>query len=82
MMNDAHDRLLNSPNGLYLAVPKTPVRPASREQLPDDVGLLKDMLWQVLQSNDELNQQVAWLKRALWGQKSEKLVSPEQLGSV
>jgi transposase len=47
--------------------------------LPDDVGLLKAMLWEVLQSNDELVQQVAFLKRALWGKKSEKLVSAEQL---
>jgi transposase len=60
-------------------VPETPLRPTSIEQLPDDVGLLKAMLWEVLQSNDELVQQNAWLKRALWGQKSEKLVSPEQL---
>jgi transposase len=79
VLNDVHDRLPDSPHGLDGAVPKTPVRPASREQLPDDVGLLKDMLWEVLQSNDELSQQNAWLKRVLWGQKSEKLVSPEQL---
>lgn len=37
------------------------------------------MLWEVLQSNDELTQQVAFLKRALWGTKSEKLVSKDQL---
>ena len=55
------------------------VQPTSPEQLPDDPGLLKEMLWQVLQSNDELSQQVAFLKRALWGKKSEKLVSKEQL---
>jgi transposase len=60
-------------------VPKAPLHPTSPDQLPDDVGLLKAMLWEVLQSNDELTQQVAWLERALWGQKSEKLVSPEQL---
>lgn len=60
-------------------VPKPPIQPTSPDQLPDDIGLLKAMLWEVLQSNDELAQQVAWLKRALWGQKSEKFVSPEQL---
>lgn len=71
---------LNIPEDvLPLGVPKKPLAPTSPEQLPDDVGLLKAMLWEVLQSHDELSQQVAWLKRALWGQKSEKLVSPEQM---
>ena len=56
-----------------------PVQPTSPNDLPDDMGLLKAMLWEVLQSNDELVQQVAWLKRALWGQKSEKVPSPDQL---
>jgi transposase len=60
-------------------VRKTPQYPASPEHLPDDVGLLKAMLWEVLESHDELTQQVAWLKRALWGKKSEKLLSPEQM---
>lgn len=64
---------------LHECVPKTPPPLKSPNELPDDVGLLKAMLWEVLQSNDELAQQVAWLKRALWGQKSEKLVSPTQL---
>jgi transposase len=55
------------------------VKLKSRDELPEDVGLLKAMLWEVLESHAELQQQVAWLKRALWGQKSEKMVSPEQL---
>ncbi len=71
--------LNNSQFELPVAVPKKPLHPTSPEQLPDDVGLLKAMLWEVLQSHDELSQQVAWLKRVLWGQKSEKLVSPEQM---
>ena len=58
---------------------KTLPVPTSPEGLPDDVALLKEMLWQVLQSNDELAQQVAWLKRVLWGKKSEKMVSPAQV---
>lgn len=62
-----------------MTVPKTPLYPTSPEQLPDDIGLLKAMLWEVLESHDELTQQVTWLKRALWGKKSEKLVSPEQM---
>lgn len=60
-------------------MPKIPLHPTSPEELPDDVGLLKAMLWQVLESHDELTQQVAWLKRALWGKKSEKLLSPDQM---
>ncbi len=63
-------------------VPKprhTVLQPTSPEQLPDDPDLLKEMLWQVLQSNDELAQQVAFLKRTLWGKKSEKFVSEDQL---
>lgn len=57
----------------------TILQPESPEELPDDIGLLKAMLLQVLESNDELAQQVAWLKRVLWGKKSEKMVSPDQL---
>jgi transposase len=66
-------------DGIEGGVRKTSLRPSSPEQLPDDVGLLKAMLWEALQSNDELAQQVAWLKRVLWGKKSEKLVSDEQM---
>jgi transposase len=50
----------------------------SREDLPDDVEKLKDMVLAALSSNDELAQQVAWLKRVLWGKKSERIASPEQ----
>ena len=71
-MKHADDRI---PGG----VQKTPLYPTSPDELPDDVELLKAMLWQVLESNDELTQQVAWLKRALWGKKSEKMVSAEQM---
>lgn len=66
-------------HALHEGMSRTPPPLKSPDELPDDVGLLKAMLWEVLQSNDELAQQVAWLKRALWGQKSEKLVSPQQL---
>lgn len=68
-----------TPDGVHSAMPKTPLHPRSPDELPDDIGLLKAMLWEVLASHDELTQQVAWLKRALWGKKSEKLVSPEQM---
>lgn len=57
----------------------TVLLPTAPEQFPDDPSLLKEMLWEVLQSNDELSQQVAFLKRALWGKKSEKLVTEDQL---
>jgi transposase len=74
------ENLVNdSLDGVRGVVPRIPLHPSSPEQLPDDVGLLKAMLWQVLESHDELTQQVAWLKRALWGKKSEKLLSPEQM---
>ena len=69
-------------NGIDAGMPDTRteiLQPTSPEELPDDVGLLKEMLWNVLQSHDELAQQVAFLKRALWGKKSEKMVSVEQL---
>lgn len=57
----------------------TVLQPATREELPDDAELLKEMLWNVMQSNDELSQKVAWLQRMLFGKKSEKHVSPDQL---
>lgn len=63
---------------LGVSVPNV-LQPASPDQLPDDVAMLKAMLWEVLQSNEDLTQQVAWLKRMLWGKKSERLVSPDQL---
>lgn len=71
---------MNHPkSGIDAVVIKTPLHPRSPDELPDDVGLLKAMLWEVLASHDELSQQNAWLKRALWGKKSERLVSPEQM---
>lgn len=58
---------------------KNVVRPTSIDELPSDPELLRTMLWAVLQSNDELAQQIAFLKRALWGKKSERDVSEDQL---
>lgn len=58
---------------------QTVVQPTTPDDLPSEPSVLRAMLWEVLQSNDELAQQVAFLKRALWGKKSEKLVSKEQL---
>lgn len=55
------------------------VQPTSIDDLPSDPALLRAMLWEVLQSNDELAHQVAFLKRALWGKKSERDVSADQL---
>ena len=69
----------SAPDGVSVAVPKIPLHPTSPEDLPDDVDLLKAMLLQVLDSHDELTQQVAFLKRQLWGKKSEKLLSPDQM---
>lgn len=64
----------------------TVLQPTSRDELPDDAELLKEMLWNVMQSNDvlaqsndELSQKVAWLQRMLFGKKSEKQVSADQL---
>lgn len=71
--------MIRSAGGLPERVPKTTHQPKSPDDLPDDIGLLKAMLWEVLSAHDELTQQVAWLKRILWGKKSEKLVSPEQV---
>jgi transposase len=72
--------LLPTADGVLDAiVPSTPLRPTSPDELPDDVTLLKAMLWEAMQSNNDLTQQVAWLKRVLWGKKSERFVSPEQL---
>ncbi len=58
---------------------RTVLRPTTPDELPSDPDQLRVMLWEVLQVNDELTQQVAFLKRALWGKKSEKLVSADQL---
>ena len=58
---------------------KTILQPESIDDLPDDADLLKSMLWEVLQSNEDLSNQLIWLKRTLWGKKSEKLVSKDQL---
>jgi len=56
------------------------IDPTCREQLPDDLGLLKDMVQQLAVSNDELTQKVAWFQRALWGKKSERLAEAETDG--
>lgn len=69
-------------NGLHESMSSdrsTVLHPTTPEELPDDAVLLKEMLWSALQSNDELSQKVAWLQRMLFGKKSEKLVSPDQL---
>lgn len=62
------------------------LQPTTRDALPDDAELLKDLLWSALQSNEELaqskgelEQKIAWLQRMLFGKKSERLISPEQL---
>ncbi len=69
-------------NGIEEDVPNAPSivpHPTTREALPDDPDVLKDMLLGALQSNDELAQKVSWLQRMLFGKKSERLVSADQL---
>jgi len=60
------------------------VDPTCREQLPNDLGLLKDMVLdlasfndKLTQTNQELTQKVAWFQRALWGKKSERLTETQ-----
>jgi transposase len=45
----------------------------SKEQLPDDTGTLKQMVLTLLGQIDDLNGQLVYLKRQLFGHKSEKL---------
>ena len=52
---------------------KRVVHPTHREELPDDPELLKEMVLQLAQSNEDLAQKVAWFQRAMWGKKSERL---------
>ena len=49
---------------------KRVVHPTHREELPDDPELLKEMVLQLAQSNEDLAQKVAWFQRAMWGKKS------------
>ena len=52
---------------------KRVVHPTNREELPDDPELLKEMVLQLAQSNEELAQKVAWFQRPMWGKQSERL---------
>jgi hypothetical protein len=45
----------------------------SIEQLPDDTNTLKQMVLTLLDQIDDLNGQLYYLKRQLFGKKSEKL---------
>lgn len=47
-------------------------------ELPEDVATLKQMVMQLLADVDDLNKQLAWYKRYVFGRKSEKL-DPSQL---
>jgi len=52
---------------------------ASSEQLPDDVQTLKQMVLTLLAQIDDLNGQLYWLKRQLFGRRSEKLDPAQRL---
>ncbi len=51
----------------------------SIEQLPDDTNTLKQMLLTLLEQIDDLNGQLYYLKRQLFGRKSEKLDPAQRL---
>ena len=52
---------------------------SSLEQLPDDPGTLKQMVLTLLGQIDDLNGQLYYLKRQLFGKKSEKLDPTQRL---
>jgi len=52
---------------------------ASIEQLPDDTNTLKQMVLMLLDQIDDLNGQLYYLKRQLFGKKSEKLDPAQRL---
>jgi transposase len=52
---------------------------SSLEQLPDDPGTLKQMVLTLLGQIDDLNGQLYYLKRQLFGKKSEKLDPAQRL---
>jgi len=52
---------------------------SSPEQLPDDVATLKEMVLTLLGQIDDLNGQLYYLKRQLFGKKSEKLTPGQRL---
>ena len=51
----------------------------SRADLPDDVNTLKQMVLTLLGQIDDLNGQLYYLKRQLFGKKSEKLNPAQRL---
>ena len=51
----------------------------SREQLPTDVSTLQQMILTLLGQIDDLNGQLYYLKRQLFGKKSEKLDPAQRL---
>jgi len=63
-------------------MPTEPVKitaKTSEEQLPDDVCMLKQMVLTLLGQIDDLNGQLYYLKRQLFGKKSEKLNPAQRL---
>lgn len=52
---------------------------SNKEQLPDDVNVLKEMVLTLLSQIDDLNGQLHYLKRQLFGKKSEKLSVGQRL---
>jgi hypothetical protein len=52
----------------------TPVR-----ELPNDAETLKEMVLKLLANVDDLNQQLAWFRRHVFGRRSEKLDPAQRL---
>ena len=52
---------------------------ASKEELPQDVDTLQQMVLTLLSQIDDLNGQLLYLKRQLFGKKSEKLNPAQRL---
>ena len=52
---------------------------SSKDNLPDDTDTLKDMVLTLLGQIDDLNGQLHYLKRQLFGKKSEKLDPKQRL---
>lgn len=59
--------------------PSTITANTSEEALPDDIQALKQMVLTLLAQIDDLNGQLYYLKRQLFGKKSEKLHPTQRL---
>ena len=62
-----------------MTIDKTITAQTSRDQLPDDTETLKSMVLMLLSQIDDLHGQLYYLKRQLFGKKSEKLNAAQRL---